>query len=331
MPYECRVPQLFPELFHRHPHNPILTACDWPYPAHAVFNAGACRLGDETVLLVRVEDRRGHSHLTVARSNNGVTNWRIDSQPSLAPNPRRFREETWGIEDPRLTWVDDRHEWIIAYTAYSDRGPLVSLAATKDFSSFTRLGPVMPPDDKDAAVFPGKLQPLRHDTSPGFDGQFRRTHVAFLLARPGSLGRSPRPAACPERCLVGCEQNRLEPTAAGDSRRVVDRVSRRASHRRGMSLSPRFGAYSTWKTRGACCGAATSGFLRPSNPTNARGTSTASCFRVAGYWTRRVERSTCITAAQIPVWRWPPHSLTICSTTSAAIPLRRPCQMPSRR
>jgi predicted GH43/DUF377 family glycosyl hydrolase len=33
----------------------------------------------------------------------------------------------------------------------------VSLAATTDFVSFTRLGPAMPPDDKDAAVFPRRF------------------------------------------------------------------------------------------------------------------------------------------------------------------------------
>ena len=72
-------------MFHRHAGNPILTARDWPYPAHTVFNAGACQVGDETILLVRVEDRRGHSHLAVARSRDGVSNWRIDSKPSFAP------------------------------------------------------------------------------------------------------------------------------------------------------------------------------------------------------------------------------------------------------
>ena len=91
-------------------------------------------MGDETILLVRVEDRRGHSHLTVARSNDGVSNWQIDSKPSFAPDPANFPEEAWGVEDPRLTWVEDRKEWIIAYTAFSPSGPLVSLAATKDFT-----------------------------------------------------------------------------------------------------------------------------------------------------------------------------------------------------
>jgi predicted GH43/DUF377 family glycosyl hydrolase len=147
----------FPELFNRHPDNPILTAQDWPYPAHTVFNAGACQMGDETILLVRVEDRRGHSHLTVARSRDGFTNWQVDAEPTFTPSPEDFPEECWGVEDPRVTWVEDRNEWIIAYTAYSYGGPLVSLASTKDFVNFRRLGPVMPPDDKDAAVFPRKF------------------------------------------------------------------------------------------------------------------------------------------------------------------------------
>ena len=48
---ESKAPSLHVELFQRHFDNPILTAQDWPYPAHSVFNAGACRVGDETVLL----------------------------------------------------------------------------------------------------------------------------------------------------------------------------------------------------------------------------------------------------------------------------------------
>jgi predicted GH43/DUF377 family glycosyl hydrolase len=171
---ESKPPSLHTVLFNRHSANPILSAGDWPYPAHTVFNAGACQVGDETVLLVRVEDRRGHSHLTVARSNNGVSNWQIDSKPSFAPDLEGHSEEAWGVEDPRLTWVEDRQEWIIAYTAYSQSGPLVSLARTKNFTSFSRLGPVMPPEDKDAAVFPrrfgGRYAMIHRPVSAGSSG-----------------------------------------------------------------------------------------------------------------------------------------------------------------
>jgi predicted GH43/DUF377 family glycosyl hydrolase len=169
---ESQKTNVYAELFHRHPENPILTARDWPYPAHSVFNAGACQLGDETILLVRVEDRRGHSHLTVARSNDGISNWQIDSFPSFEPDPEGT-QETWGVEDPRLTWVPERDEWIIAYTSFSPSGPMVSLARTKDFTSIDRLGPIMPPDDKDAAIFPRR-----------FDGRYAMLH------RPVSTGSS---------------------------------------------------------------------------------------------------------------------------------------------
>src|SRR5581483_11955332 len=110
----------FRELFRRYEHNPILTVNNWPYPANTVFNAGATLLQTgETLLLVRVEDRRGISHLTVARSRDGVTNWQVDQQPTLLPDPEAHAEEVWGIEDPRITWVPELDSYAIAYTAYS--------------------------------------------------------------------------------------------------------------------------------------------------------------------------------------------------------------------
>lgn len=139
----------------RYPSNPILSAEQWPYPCHTVFNPGATRLKDgTTVLLCRVEDRRGISHLTVARSKNGVDGWEIDPEPTFSPDPERYVEELWGIEDPRITYVADLDQFVIAYTAFTRNGPGVALATTKDFHSFTRLGLVMQPDDKDAALFP---------------------------------------------------------------------------------------------------------------------------------------------------------------------------------
>ncbi|UCG51049.1 MAG: glycosidase [Candidatus Latescibacterota bacterium] len=142
------------ELFRRCPDNPILTVDDWPYPANSVFNAAAATMANRTVLLVRVEDFRGISHLTTAKSKNGIDGWQIDHKPTFAPDPDSCPEEVWGIEDPRVTWLNDQEEWGVAYTAYSEGGPMVSLATTRDFCSFVRIGPVLPPEDKDAALFP---------------------------------------------------------------------------------------------------------------------------------------------------------------------------------
>lgn len=147
-----------PPLIERHPDNPILTAADWPYRANTVFNPGATMLLDGTTLLLcRVEDMRGHSHLTVARSKDGISNWEIDNEPTLLPDIENFTEELWGIEDSRITYVPELEQYAVLYTSYSRGGPGVSMAMTRDFRTFERLGVVMSPEDKDAALLPRRI------------------------------------------------------------------------------------------------------------------------------------------------------------------------------
>jgi predicted GH43/DUF377 family glycosyl hydrolase len=215
----------FREVFRRYEHNPLLTVDDWPYPANSIFNAGATQLpSGETLLLVRVEDRRGISHLTVARSPDGLTNWQIDAQPTLLPDPEHYPEEIWGIEDPRITWVEELARYAITYTAYSTSGPLVSLALTKDFRTFERKGVIMPPEDKDAALFPRRFNgrwALLHRPVPVFAGAKANIwlsyspdlkhwgdHCVVLEARRGAwwdankIGLSPQPIETPEGWLI---------------------------------------------------------------------------------------------------------------------------------
>ena len=122
-----------------------------------------------------------------------------------------------------LTWVEDRGQWIIAYTAYSPSGPLVSLAETKDFTSFQRLGPVMPPEDKDAAVFPrrfgNRYAMIHRPVSAGSSGahiwlsfspdltHWGDHHVLFHARRgawwdANRIGLSPPPLETPEGWLI---------------------------------------------------------------------------------------------------------------------------------
>ncbi|MDR3740720.1 MAG: glycosidase [Terracidiphilus sp.] len=145
-------------LFTRSPCNPILSRENWPYPINSVFNAGAVRLSDgDTLLLCRVEDRTGLSHLCAARSENGIDGWRIDPKPTLVANPSEFPEEIWGIEDPRITYVPELEQYAVAYTSFARGGPGVSLALTKDFRKFERQGVIMQPEDKDAALLPRRI------------------------------------------------------------------------------------------------------------------------------------------------------------------------------
>ena len=193
-----------PELLRRHKLNPILTAADWPYPINSVFNAGATLLPDGTTLLLcRVEDRRGLSHLCAARSANGIDEWRIDSPPTFLPAPEQYPEELWGMEDPRITFMPELQKYAIVYTAYSRDGPGVALAFTEDFQHLERLGLIMPPEDKDAALLPRRINgewALIH-RPVGFMGAHMwisfstdlkhwGTHKLMLEARRGSPSRS---------------------------------------------------------------------------------------------------------------------------------------------
>lgn len=211
-----------PDLFRRHKLNPILTAADWPYPVHTVFNPAATMMPDGTTLLLcRVEDRRGISHLSAARSVNGVDGWQIDPEPTLAPDPEHFPEELWGIEDPRITYMPELNRYAIVYTAYTRDGPGVALAFADDFRHFERYGVIMPPEDKDAALLPHRIgdywalihrpvsAPRAHMwISYSADLRHWGSHKLMMEARRGAwwdankIGLSPPPLETPEGWLV---------------------------------------------------------------------------------------------------------------------------------
>ena len=209
-------------LFTRYSLNPILTAKDWPYSINSVFNAGATLLPDgSTLLLCRVEDRRGHSHLCAARSVNGFNNWLIDTEPTMPACPEQHPEEVWGIEDPRVTFVPELNQYAVVYTSYSRGGPGVSLALTKDFRTFERFGVIMTPDDKDAALMPRRINgfwalihrpmtPLGAHIWISYSPDLRHwgSHKLMLEARRGAwwdankIGMSPPPIETPRGWLM---------------------------------------------------------------------------------------------------------------------------------
>jgi predicted GH43/DUF377 family glycosyl hydrolase len=153
------------EMFQRSPDNPILTTADVPQMVSAICNPGVARVGDTTVLLARVEDRTGLSRLIVATKADKDTDWLIEPDRGMDPDPDR-PEERWGIEDPRISQIGD--DYYIAYTGVSVGGPQVCLAVTQDFERFDRLGPIAGPEDRDAALLPatfgGKFALLHRPT-----------------------------------------------------------------------------------------------------------------------------------------------------------------------
>lgn len=225
-------------LFARYPGNPIIFADDLPYRANTVFNPAAAMADGVTTLLTRVEDLRGISHLAAARSADGRTGWTFDETPTFESDPVNHPEEIWGVEDPRVTWLPEMQEWAVAYTAYSRRGPLVSIAFTPDFKTFRRLGPAMPPEDKDAALFPRRFGgrwalihrpsqlrgPSHMWVSYSPDLVHWGDHTLLLPAREGAwwdagkIGLGPPPLETPDGWLV--MYHGVHPTASGSLYRL---------------------------------------------------------------------------------------------------------------
>ena len=232
-----------PDLFHRYKNNPILTAADWTYPVHSIFNAGATLLQDGTTLLLcRVEDRTGKSHLCTARSTNGIDDWHVDSKPTFLADPEHYPEELWGVEDPRITYVPELGKYAVVYTAYSHEGPGVALAFTKDFVAFERVGLVMTPEDKDAALLPrriGEYWALIHRPV----GPAARTcgfHIRPILRHWGSnkLMMEARLGGWWDANKIGLSPPPIE-TQGG----VVGHLSRRAAQCRRRALPAWAGAF----------------------------------------------------------------------------------------
>jgi predicted GH43/DUF377 family glycosyl hydrolase len=212
------------ELFTRYEGNPILSPQMWPYKVNSVFNAGSIRFDGKTLLLVRVEDMRGFSHFSLAESEDGLTNWSINQKPFMVPETELYPEEYYGIEDPRLIKMEDEDWYGIIYCSYSRSGPLVSLATTEDFKKVKRYGTIMPPEDKDACLFPRKFKgryALLHRPMPVLSASGAHIWISFspdlihwgnyqvlLPARTGGwwdsnkIGLSPPPIETEEGWLI---------------------------------------------------------------------------------------------------------------------------------
>jgi predicted GH43/DUF377 family glycosyl hydrolase len=170
--------KLYP--FKRYKKNPILSSDDVPYPCNTVFNAAVCTYQNQYVMLLRIEDLKGHSHLTLARSDDGYR-FNVDSQPWVTPSDDSYYEpyERFGLEDPRITSIKDAY--YITYTAYGPFGPRVGIGRTKDFISFERISLATEVDNKDAILFPEKIEGnyVMIDRPGGMGGQMGAIWITY--------------------------------------------------------------------------------------------------------------------------------------------------------
>jgi beta-1,2-mannobiose phosphorylase / 1,2-beta-oligomannan phosphorylase len=135
-----------------------------------VLNPAAARGPDgELYLFPRLVARGNYSRIGVARvrfneagNPAGVERLGIALEPEA--DYERRPDGGGGCEDPRITFVEPLHSYMMTYTAFSPEGPRIALALSKDLFHWKRLGlATFGPyhgvecgdvDDKDASLFP---------------------------------------------------------------------------------------------------------------------------------------------------------------------------------
>jgi len=135
------------------------------------------------------------SHLRLMSSEDGVFFNESKVNPSLhglGPN------ETFGLEDCRVSRIDATY--YLTYTAVSPNGVAVGLRSTSDWKLFNEHGLILPPHNKDCALFEekigGRFFALHRPSSPEIGGNYIwlaespdlvhwGKHICVARTRPG--------------------------------------------------------------------------------------------------------------------------------------------------
>lgn len=107
------------------------------------------------------------SHLRLVCSDDGVHFHEPEHLPSMIFGKGPL--ETYGIEDCRVSLIDEVYH--LTYTQVSESGVGVGLMRTRDWREISREGMIIPPHNKDCALFEERI-----------DGRY------FCLHRPSGLG-----------------------------------------------------------------------------------------------------------------------------------------------
>ena len=111
------------------------------------------------------------SHLRLLSSTDGIHFTEEENYPGIFG---KGKLERYGIEDCRVSMLD--YQFYLTYTAVSDSGVGVGLQTTKDWQHFERKGMILPPHNKDVAIFEEKINgtfyALHRPTSKDIGGNY---------------------------------------------------------------------------------------------------------------------------------------------------------------
>ncbi len=135
--------------------NPILTPEAMPFECYTVFNAGAVKVNDEYILILRTECYARKTVFYVARSKNGI-DFTVDDKP--IDYPLSDLEKTGSRAhrfDMRITPMDGT--FYVCHAVWLDPwGCCIGMAKTDDFINFEQIS-MSVPSNRNAVLFPEKI------------------------------------------------------------------------------------------------------------------------------------------------------------------------------
>ncbi len=111
------------------------------------------------------------SHLRLLCSDDGIHFYEPDGYPPLVGEGIL---QTFGIEDCRVTFLENKY--YLTFTSVSGNGVGVGLRTTTDWKNFESYGMILPPHNKDCAIFDekinGKYYALHRPSSVDIGGNY---------------------------------------------------------------------------------------------------------------------------------------------------------------
>jgi len=158
------------DIFKRYENNPIVTADAVPR-ANSIHNSAIIKYEDGYIGIFRVDEIDFNFTLHLGRSADGIA-WDIEPEPIKMQSGDEEVFVSPSSYDPRLVCIEGTY--YVTWCNAAAQGPAIGLARTKDFKTFEQMENPLPPTNRNAVLFPRKI-----------NGKYAMLH------RPSDRGHTP--------------------------------------------------------------------------------------------------------------------------------------------